>query len=228
MQGVTKIRPTPGVLSAFDERGCAVVDTLHDHWMYLTGDEAWVWQSVEVTGTAGHLSHPGDIAVLRYFIESGLMIVEDDTTSVPFTYLDPGEYEYEDADRRSPLCPEPPGRHVLHRAWWQAARLERKAVHRIIQRTRSLHAGRHRYLDEPALKRFHLLAVESAPWWIIRSGRCTPRAAALVTCLAAHHVKARVDLSFGMTHHGRGPAWWCSVPQGSAGRPDGSLLISSV
>jgi hypothetical protein len=51
---------------------------------------------------------------------------------------------------------------------------------------------------------------------------------ALAVCLAAHRAGARVDLAFGMSHSGREEAWWCSVPEGSCGRPDRALLISTV
>ena len=228
MQGVTKVRPAPGVLSSFDERGCAVVDTLHDTWLYLTGEEAWVWQSVEITGTTGHLEGGCDMETLHYFVEAGLMILEEEDASVPFTYLDPDVYEYEHVDRRHPLRPDRVGSAALQRSWWQAARLDRRPLHRIVQRVRAVHAEGHPYLDGPSLHCFHQDVIETVPWWNVRAGLYSQRTVALATCMAARHAKARVDLAFGMSHAERSPAWWCSVPQGTAGRPEETLMVATV
>lgn len=227
MQGVTRVRPVPGVLSAFDERGCAVVDTLRDRWLYLTGEEAWVWQSVEVTGTTTHLEGD-DSTYLHYFVDTGLLMVEDDTTAIPFTHLDPGIDEDACRDRRPPMEAVDLSYTAIQRAWRQAVLLDRRPMYKIVQRVRGLRLPARRYLREPGLRRLQVQMVNSVPWWVMRSGRYTERATALAVCLAAHRARARVDLSFGMSHTGRSEAWWCSVPEGTVGRPDASLLISSA
>lgn len=228
MQGVTKVRLTPGVMSAFDERGCAVVDTVKDRWLYLTGDEAWVWQSVEVTGSTHHLDGGDEATYLHYFVDTGLLMMEDDTTAIPFTHLDPGVHDDPWPDTRPPMEGVDLSYAAIQRAWRQAVILDRRPMYRVVQRVRGLRLPARRYLRESGLRRLHVQMTNSVPWWVMRTGRYTERSTALAVCLAAHRAGARVDLSFGMSHTGRAEAWWCSVPEGTVGRPKASLLISSA
>lgn len=216
----------PGVVSSFDERGCAVVDTLHDRWMYLSGDQAWVWESVEVTGSTAHLLDE-DMEHLRFFVEAGLMTLERESPSLPFPEL------------KTPHWPpaNPPGApqelpHVtlrqLRRAWGKALRIESLSLHRLGHRIEALHRQPgQRYLTARAAGQLHLMTLKAAPWRATYFYRCTERTIAMATVIAASLLGARVDLTFGMSHTAKSPSWWCTVPDGPVARPQATLAVST-
>lgn len=227
MQGVTKVRPMPGVISAFDERGCAVVDTLNDRWMYLTGDPAWVWESVEVTGTTAHLITE-DMEHLRLFVEAGLMTVECEAVSAPFPTLEP----VDQAPTSSPGAPQALP-HItlrqLRRAWRKALHIETLSLHRLGHRVEAIHRkSGHPYLTTHAAGQLHLKIMKAAPWRATYFYRCTQRTIALATVIAADLVQTRIDLTFGMSHTAKAPSWWCSVPEGPVARPQETLAVSTL
>jgi hypothetical protein len=218
----------PGVLSAFDERGCVVVDTLRDRWLYLTGEEAWVWQTVEITGSTGHLEDQDDLEALHFFVDTGLLMMEEDTTSIPFTALEPGAYEYETLECGTVIEVPRPSSLLIQRAWITAVPLHRRPMYKIVQRMNTLRDSGHHYLTVMALAQLQTRIINATPWWVLRTRNYNQRSVAIATCLAAHALKSRADLSFGMSHTERASAWWCTVPEGPVGRPDETLAVSTV
>lgn len=216
----------PGVISAFDERGCAVVDTLNDRWMYLTGDPAWVWESVEVTGTTAHLVTE-DMEHLRLFMEAGLMTVQCEAVSAPFPAQEVLSRSEPPSPGTSRELPHITLRQLRH-AWRKTLHIETLSLHRLGHRVEALHRkSGHEYLAPHAAGQLHLKIMKAAPWRATYFYRCTQRTIALATVLAADLVGTRVDLTFGMSHTTKAPSWWCSVPDGPVARPQGTLAVST-
>lgn len=227
MRGVTTYRPAPGVLSACDIHGCAVVDTRNDQWLYFTGDEAWAWETTELLGTSDHLE-PSDLPYLNFFLDSGLMVAEDETY-VPLSRLEPEVFEYEKAMPVRSVSLERQSSTILRRAWRRAARVQRNHPARTLEKARRIHQSDLPYADADSLRRLYVHVINSVPWWVVRTGRYSRRSVALAVCIAAHLGGARVDLSFGVQNSDpHPPAWWCTVPEGPYGRSEDVLLVGTV
>ena len=228
MQGVTTIRPAPGVMSACDTHGCAVVDTIRNQWLYFTGDEAWTWESVELLGSADHLD-ASEMPYVHFFLDSGLMVAEDDT-HVPFARLEPEVFEFE-----TPPLPQEsiridrPTPALLRRAWRKSAYAQTRSLAKTVETARKIHRTPLPYADLDSVRRLYIHMINYVPWWVVKAGRYNRRSLNLAVCLAAHTSGARVDLSFGVQNRElHASAWWCSVPEGSVGRFDDVLMVATV
>lgn len=218
MRSVTKLVPTPGVLAAYDEHACCVVDTYRDRWFYLTASEAWAWEVVQTTGYVDILDEE-EIRYAAHFLDLGLIYAAYDD---PVRPLIPERREC----TRSPVPTVPAAlpalpatRRAVRHGWRQAIKLNHLGLYHLTGRIRALHDDGYPYLSADAAALLHTYTATHIPWWVAKRHR-TLRTATAAACLAAHDLQMRTDFSFGMRHPDGRPQYWCSVPEA----PDPDIL----
>lgn len=218
MRMATYLAPSPGVLSGYDVHACAVVDTRCDRWLYLTGESAWAWQTIRVTGDVSSLDE-AELEYVQEFADLGLIRPEEKDRA--------GERAPESSGAPHPgHAPTPTRRRmqrVTRRSWRRALPLHRSPLWKTLALIRSLHEKGAPYLAP----REALLAMEAAgraPWWM-SPHHYTDRSISTAAVLAAHQLQGRLDLCFGMSHQDREPAFWCATPALDPGVGADYLLV---
>lgn len=223
MHTVTNLVPAPGVLFAFDEKACAVVHTINDSWHYLTGDRAWAWQAVQVTGTVNSLD-AAEVNYVEEFMDDELIINDMATLPKPIlrygTSSSPIEEDVEDVD----LSSRRSLRKAISRSWSEAVKLDRSSFCGILRTIEYAHEESFPFPPVETAVDLQKAVERHTPWWVLARHR-TPRTLATATVVAAHNLDVRLDFSFGMSHQTQQAAFWCSTPEGHIGRGQDVLVI---
>lgn len=222
MHTVTNLVPAPGVLFAFDERACAVVDTINDSWHYFTEGRAWAWQAVHVTGTVNSLDDE-EVNYVAEFMDEGLMINDTKTLMNPIFESKEAFYGAEDVED----VEIPSGRSlrkVISRSWSEAVNMERSTLASALRTLRYAHEEGFPFAPTATAENLQGFILRKIPWWVPARYR-TSRNIATATVVAAHILGARIDISFGVSHQTREPTFWCSTPGGSVGKSEDILAI---
>ena len=222
MHAMTNLVPAPGVLFAFDEKACAVVHTINGSWHYLTGDRAWAWQAVHVTGTVNSLDE-AEVNYVAEFMDYELIINDMEALTNPIfdsgspscTVDDVGDVDL--SSRRSL-------RKAISRSWPEALRLGTSTLANTLRTIRYAHEEGFPFVPLEAAKDIQEAVIRHVPWWVPSRHR-TSKAVTTVTTVAAHRLGVRMDFSFGMSHQTQEAASWCSTPEGHVGRSKEVLVI---
>lgn len=222
MRMATYLAPAPGVLSGYDVNACAVVDTRCDRWLYLTGDSAWAWQTVCVTGGVSSLDEP-EMEHIQTFADLDLIRPEEkDKAAEGFPETE------EPATMRggSALPTRRRMRRIARRAWRRALPLHRAPLEATIAHLRSLRTPGMGYLT-PGETFLVVKDATQAPWWT-PPRHYSDRSIATAAVLAAHQMRGRLDLCFGVCHRTREPVFWCSTSPQGQGVGEDYLLVGRV
>lgn len=219
MRMANYLAPAPGVLSGYDVTACAVVDTRCDRWLYLTGDSAWAWQTVCVTGGVSSLDE-SEMEHIQTFADLDLIRPE----------------EKDNAGERPPEAAEPaPVRNgaalitrrrmkrTARRAWRRAIPLHRAPLEETIAHLRFLRTANMPYLT-PGEAFLTTKDATRAPWWTPPQ-HYSDRSISTAAVLTAHQMRGRLDLCFGVCHRTREPVFWCSASPGGQGAGEDYLLV---
>jgi hypothetical protein len=221
MRMATYLAPSPGVLSGYDVNACAVVDTRCDRWLYLTGDSAWAWQTVCVTGGVTSLDE-SEMEHVQVFADLDLIRPEERDKAGQ----NPPESGCAPEPGRTTASTRRRMRRVARRSWWRALPLHRAPLAETIAVLNSLHSQKKPYLT-PGEAFLITKDASRAPWWVPPQ-QYTDRSISTAAVLAAHQLQGRLDLCFGVCHRSQEPTFWCSSPQAGPEMGDDYLLVGRV
>lgn len=225
MRSVTNLVPASGVLSSFDERATAVVDTLSDTWHYFTGDRAWAWQAVHVTGNLNALEDE-EIAYVAEFMDHGLIIKDDEESRGSHFSAWPPDFHLDDVEDIE-IPEEHTFRKEVSRAWSTTKEISKSPLSHTLGTLRYAHEEGFPFASVETTREVWRRVSQSMPWWF-SSRHHTQKNITLATVLALHRLGARSDFAFGMSHRTRKATFWCATPEGDVGRKSECLPVGAA
>lgn len=212
------LQPAPGLITAYDEHACLVVDTNREEWIHLTGPQAWAWETVQATGSPSTLDDVEQGCVVS-FLRYGLLVESGDDTH---RFIIPAPRP--ERSDSSAGCKKPG--HAVRAVRHTACRLSRKPLGDIIRTLEHLHSTPMPWADATSAQALYGAASRRTRW--IPERLHTWRLTALTTVLAAAHAGVRVDWVLAFDHEEAEPREWCRTPECQPGFHPDCLEVSVV